>query len=173
MLSAPENQSLRFPDPVEIGCLRPAPVELLHRYLAIVSDPKYCHFTRIPERIVRCLDRFHAKFDREAVRDRLLAHYIFVGVVDDAIDSGQSRVAETVFDSMGGPASDLSENLSISDVVVVSEILKSHLDGDLRVAMLNLLRQALHEIHGERAAVSRSEERRVGKECRSRWSPYH
>ena len=24
-----------------------------------------------------------------------------------------------------------------------------------------------------RAAASRSEERRVGKECRSRWSPYH
>ena len=24
-----------------------------------------------------------------------------------------------------------------------------------------------------RAAVERSEERRVGKECRSRWSPYH
>ena len=23
------------------------------------------------------------------------------------------------------------------------------------------------------AAISRSEERRVGKECRSRWSPYH
>src|SRR5260370_23733908 len=26
---------------------------------------------------------------------------------------------------------------------------------------------------GDRSAVSRSEERRVGKECRSRWSPYH
>ena len=25
----------------------------------------------------------------------------------------------------------------------------------------------------ERALYSRSEERRVGKECRSRWSPYH
>ena len=25
----------------------------------------------------------------------------------------------------------------------------------------------------ELAPVSRSEERRVGKECRSRWSPYH
>ena len=25
----------------------------------------------------------------------------------------------------------------------------------------------------EVVAVSRSEERRVGKECRSRWSPYH
>src|SRR5258707_7397426 len=27
--------------------------------------------------------------------------------------------------------------------------------------------------HGDAAARSRSEERRVGKECRSRWSPYH
>ena len=26
---------------------------------------------------------------------------------------------------------------------------------------------------GENATVRRSEERRVGKECRSRWSPYH
>ena len=25
----------------------------------------------------------------------------------------------------------------------------------------------------EAAAAARSEERRVGKECRSRWSPYH
>src|SRR3989454_1062977 len=28
-----------------------------------------------------------------------------------------------------------------------------------------------HTIHGR--APARSEERRVGKECRSRWSPYH
>ena len=27
--------------------------------------------------------------------------------------------------------------------------------------------------HGTRRAIIRSEERRVGKECRSRWSPYH
>ena len=26
---------------------------------------------------------------------------------------------------------------------------------------------------GDRQKVKRSEERRVGKECRSRWSPYH
>ena len=31
----------------------------------------------------------------------------------------------------------------------------------------NLLRDALHQF------LARSEERRVGKECRSRWSPYH
>ena len=29
-----------------------------------------------------------------------------------------------------------------------------------------------HALHYERTNI-RSEERRVGKECRSRWSPYH
>ena len=29
------------------------------------------------------------------------------------------------------------------------------------------------EIHGMHLDIARSEERRVGKECRSRWSPYH
>ena len=28
-------------------------------------------------------------------------------------------------------------------------------------------------LDGQRAVYARSEERRVGKECRSRWSPYH
>src|SRR5256884_9218266 len=28
-------------------------------------------------------------------------------------------------------------------------------------------------LSGSRLVVNRSEERRVGKECRSRWSPYH
>ena len=31
----------------------------------------------------------------------------------------------------------------------------------------------LAAIAGQKPVVMRSEERRVGKECRSRWSPYH
>src|SRR5260370_37211260 len=30
-----------------------------------------------------------------------------------------------------------------------------------------------HGVHRPIAMIDRSEERRVGKECRSRWSPYH
>ena len=30
-----------------------------------------------------------------------------------------------------------------------------------------------NEIAAKKRAAGRSEERRVGKECRSRWSPYH
>src|SRR2546430_2940382 len=40
--------------------------------------------------------------------------------------------------------------------------------GDLVVAV-----SAKEQIKGTEAAALRSEERRVGKECRSRWSPYH
>ena len=31
----------------------------------------------------------------------------------------------------------------------------------------------LHDEQRQYSGVTRSEERRVGKECRSRWSPYH
>jgi len=33
--------------------------------------------------------------------------------------------------------------------------------------------QAAHDFLVEAFGFTRSEERRVGKECRSRWSPYH
>ena len=32
---------------------------------------------------------------------------------------------------------------------------------------------SMEENYGGHGMVARSEERRVGKECRSRWSPYH
>ena len=33
--------------------------------------------------------------------------------------------------------------------------------------------EELHELEARGKTTLRSEERRVGKECRSRWSPYH
>ena len=42
-----------------------------------------------------------------------------------------------------------------------------------RVARLANGIRALGAQVGDRVAILRSEERRVGKECRSRWSPYH
>ena len=42
------------------------------------------------------------------------------------------------------------------------------------IAMRNRYRRAkLSEEMQDEVTSSRSEERRVGKECRSRWSPYH
>ena len=42
-----------------------------------------------------------------------------------------------------------------------------------KAAMNERLRELKGEADGESAVLARSEERRVGKECRSRWSPYH
>ena len=57
---------------------------------------------------------------------------------------------------------------------------KLHVDATLPLSVLRFLRlvpgvdraQALAAL-AEVGAEQRSEERRVGKECRSRWSPYH
>src|SRR3712207_4927174 len=67
--------------------------------------------------------------------------------------------------------------------VVPMEMLNLHLTGDthavtaahnLLAAMLdNHIHQNDDFFHIDRHSVTRSEERRVGKECRSRWSPYH
>ena len=40
-------------------------------------------------------------------------------------------------------------------------------------AEVELLAKLLPVVDGFERALARSEERRVGKECRSRWSPYH
>ena len=38
---------------------------------------------------------------------------------------------------------------------------------------LDELQELVMDREAWRAVIHRSEERRVGKECRSRWSPYH
>ena len=38
---------------------------------------------------------------------------------------------------------------------------------------LNKYREVYKNLEPEKIIAMRSEERRVGKECRSRWSPYH
>ena len=42
-----------------------------------------------------------------------------------------------------------------------------------RNGLAHVMTDLLPLLEGEQAAIARSEERRVGKECRSRWSPYH
>jgi hypothetical protein len=128
--------------------------ELLRRYKAIVENPKYWHFTRIPDRIMRCLDHFQMSFDRETVRQRLLAHYLFIAVVDEAIDSGQPHVAEIIFDCLGRPTSHANEISSTSDVLLATEILKRHIENETYSELQDRLRQAYQEVCAERGATS-------------------
>ena len=44
---------------------------------------------------------------------------------------------------------------------------------DVRTALARPLRGDINDWYAQGGTAARSEERRVGKECRSRWSPYH
>ena len=46
-------------------------------------------------------------------------------------------------------------------------------DNDLIVGACKGMVAGLHDTYSSFITLCRSEERRVGKECRSRWSPYH
>ena len=64
-----------------------------------------------------------------------------------------------------------------TDVVEQFEVAMHNLDGALRAAggrPENIVKVQVFLIDvNDREKINRSEERRVGKECRSRWSPYH
>jgi hypothetical protein len=96
-------------------------IDSLDRYDRIARDPRYSHFTRIPERIVHCLNYFQLRCDQAAVVRILSSYYIFIAVVDNALDSGDSNTADIVFQHW-----DLrSESLTgLSDVAVATEHLK-------------------------------------------------
>ena len=71
----------------------------------------------------------------------------------------------------------------MSNISIEKELQKSYLEyslsviigraiPDVRDGLKPVHRRILFAMH-ELGNVLRSEERRVGKECRSRWSPYH
>src|SRR5215813_1902455 len=126
--------------------------ELRRRFQAIVNDSRYSHFTRIPERIVRFLERLHIKCDRDTVLERLLAHYLFIAIVDDAIDSGEEGAAQTVFECFSDGPRRPNEFSRLSDITIVTEVLKSQIAADNWPAMLHLLRRAHREVIGESTA---------------------
>src|SRR3712207_9035452 len=78
------------------------------------------------------------------------------------------------------PVDDVLQHGAGVEVLEVQDLLVTVGVGDLEEAVLLAL--GVHPLDGAldhpgdrrlAAAAVRSEERRVGKECRSRWSPYH
>ena len=60
------------------------------------------------------------------------------------------------------------KNLNKQELMIRQDIPCVHLGGKFVP-----LKSRVKSLLGEKRKKRRSEERRVGKECRSRWSPYH
>ena len=123
------------------------------RYDTIVRDPKYRHFVRIPERIIRCLDYFGIAGDRIAMRKLLQAYYLFIGVVDNAIDSGEMEAGRVVLYHFETSTPSDRESI-ISDIVLMTEVLKRHISEDVHSLVLSKLRELYQAVVSERAATS-------------------
>ena len=72
--------------------------------------------------------------------------------------------------SMDAPGANIT---GTSDAIDTDAIMKLILKANSKTKKLGLLYDKSQDSSKQAIADARSEERRVGKECRSRWSPYH
>ena len=68
--------------------------------------------------------------------------------------------------------SDFSDSLNVHSFSYIMFVM-STIKYPNAISTINTMQQKSYSSRGMRLENDRSEERRVGKECRSRWSPYH
>ena len=130
------------------------PSNVRRAYQDLADIPKYQHFVRIPDRIVHCIDYFGIACDRGIVRERLHAYYLFIGVVDDAIDSGRVDTGNLILEYLSTPAPEFDEGAGRSSVELITDILKDHISDETYSLMITRLRELYREVVSERGASS-------------------
>ena len=123
-------------------------------YHDLADAPKYQHFVRIPDRIIQCIDYFGIACDRDVTRARLHAYYLFIGVVDDAIDSGRIDAGRLILEYLSTPAPVFDEESRLSSVRLITEILKCNISNRTYPLMMGKLRELYREVLSERGATS-------------------
>jgi hypothetical protein len=131
--------------------LRP---DIQNAYCSIADDPKYAHFIRIPDRIVRCIDYFGIKCNRATAKDRLLSYYLFIGVIDNALDSAHIETGRRVLEYLKTPLPCFDDAYNNPDVKVVTEILKSKISEESYFSLQEKLGRLYQRVLRERGATS-------------------
>ena len=127
-----------------------AEVERLYRDIAV--EARYGHYVRIPERICRCLDYFGVRHERAAVAERLHSYYLFIGVVDDAIDASRAGAGESVLKRLDASAPSFDEEARRTRTGLLTEVLKTHIGPDLHAPARRKLEELYGAVVGERGA---------------------
>lgn len=137
------------------------------RYEAIANEPRYRHFVRIPGRIVRCLAYFRVPCDQILVERRLRAYYLFIGVIDQAIDSGKGNVSELVLQRISSGQHYPGESANTSEIILATDQLKREIPDEISSEVIKQLTALSETVEKERSATSMSEyievRKRVGQ----------
>jgi hypothetical protein len=123
---------------------RQTPDDVQSFYHAIAEESRYGHYVRIPGRICRCLDYFKITHRRTAVMERLHSYYLFIGVVDDLIDSNGPQCGNQILEWLNNRTPSFDEATKQSRARLVTELLKSHISVETYPTML----AKLEELHG-------------------------
>lgn len=141
--------------------------ESQRRYQTIASDRKYRHFTRISPRIIRCLDYFGVNCDSVVVERRLRAYYLFIGVIDNAIDSGQWQVSQIVLRQFESRPASFDQSGNVSEIALVTDRLLNEVSDETYPELLSALHALSAAVEHERTAASMAEyieaRKRVGQ----------
>jgi hypothetical protein len=129
------------------------PKETGARYQEIARDSRYQHFVRIGPRIVCCLDHFRIEFDRGRVGELLQMYYLFIGVIDEALDSGGLSLGNRILEQFDRPASELLEHTDSSNVEFMTEALRNCISDENRSSISTGLAELYGEVLGEQAAI--------------------
>jgi len=130
--------------------------DVTRAYHDLAVDPKYQHFVRIPDRIIQCIDYFGISCDRDAARARLQSYYLFIGVVDDAIDSDRLETGRLILDYLNTPTTVIDEGARRSNVQLITEVLKHQIRDDVQSQMMDKLQELYDEVVSERCATGMS-----------------
>lgn len=126
--------------------------DLAQLYQALSRDSRYGHFVRIPRRICRCLDYFKVPADRAAVIERLHSYYLFIGVVDDLIDSTHVEAGREVLRQLVSRTRSRDSAPIQSRAILVTEVLKAHIDPGLNARVLAKFEELYRAVIAERGA---------------------
>src|SRR5712692_4650234 len=121
-------------------------------YQAIARDPRYAHFINIPERIIRCLDHFGIACDPVEIRQGLRAYYLFIGVVDDAIDCGKLEIGRDILERFRNRVPCFDDRTRGSRVSLVIEVLKQNISDEVYPLVVGKLHELYRAIVTERKA---------------------
>ena len=119
--------------------------EVEELYEAIVCDPRYFQFARIPDRIIRCLELCGISCERAAVTETLQSYYLFIGVVDDELEFAEAELGEKILNRFEVMVPFFDDETRRSRAHFMTEIVKRHITSSSRAQVLRKLRR-LHRV---------------------------